>query len=1224
MYIHDSECGWGLVGECAGGGWRSTKVGERIGNLSIGRTGVGVTISGMAGSNFVHLHVHSEYSLLDGACRVKDLVAAAREFGMPALALSDHGNMFGAVEFYQAARDAGIKPIIGCEAYLAAGDRFDRSAGKDDSSHFQLLARSEEGYRNLLKMVSTSHLDSFYYKPRIDKKLLAEHSGGLIGTSACLKGEIAQAVLQNRMKDAERSIAEFREIFGPDNFYLEIHNHGLDDQARVRAAYAGLSKKLGVPLVAANDVHYVRREHAKAHDILLCIQTGARLTDEKRMRYPAEEFYLKSAEEMAALFAEFPEALENTLRIAQACDLEIELGKDKYPAYPAPEGKTREAYLRELSETGMTHRYGARAEDPDLRARLDYELGVLEKMGFVSYFLIVWDFIHYAKQNGIPVGPGRGSAAGSLVAYVLGITDLDPVRYGLIFERFLNPERVSPPDIDVDFCQTRRGEVIQYVRKKYGDRSVAQIVTFGTLGAKMAIRDVARVVGLSFGEASRIADLIPKDPKITIGKAMADSPDFKRLYEEDNQAREVIDQALQLEGMVRQTGTHAAGVVIADGDLTDHIPLTKDDHDNIITQYEMEPLGNVGMLKMDFLGLKTLTVIHDCLGFIEQTTGQRLDPLQFPLEDAKTFDLLNQARNIGVFQVESGGMRRTCLDFDIRSIDDIIALIALYRPGPMDLIPDYIKCKKGLEKVTYKHPLLEEISSDTYGFLIYQEQVMKAAQVLAGYSLGEADLLRRAMGKKKASEMQQQRERFIQGCAQFNQIPAPLASDIFDLLEKFAGYGFNKSHSAAYGLISYQTAYLKANYPVEFMAGLLSNELDNTDKIALFVDEAQNMGIKILPPCVNHSDLRFTVAPGTIRYGLAAIKNVGEGASRAVVEGRADAPYESLEDFCRRVEFRAINKKTVEALIKAGAFDAIEPNRATAMARLDTAMAQASSIARDRDSGQAMLLDIMDGLPPAAPPLTSEESQVPDWPTAERLGYEKELLGFYVTGHPVDEFEDELRSFRSHLLGDLEEEPNEAVIRAAGLVVGKDVRSTKDGKPWARVQLEDRTGRIEFIVWSDMYQKHGAELADGVPLVVIGHLDRQQEDRPKLIARQIHTLDEACRLLIRDIYVFLKREQCRPEVFDGLRRISTEHGGEAPLCLVIPGPERGSAIIETGERFRLRASLEVLRALREISGTGQVRLRLKDIHIAAPRRRYPPRAPSGTNGHSQRQPARAA
>ncbi|MDR2463753.1 MAG: DNA polymerase III subunit alpha, partial [Verrucomicrobiales bacterium] len=945
--------------------------------------------------NFVHLHTHTEYSLLDGACRIPDLVGRAKSFEMPALAITDHGNLFGAIEFYKAAQKAGIKPIIGCEMYMAPGRRADQTSsdGKDPNYHFLLLAENEEGYRNLVRLVSLAHLDGVYFTPRIDKDDLAKHAGGLIGTSACLRGEIAQAVLARRMRDAERSIDDFRQILGAENFFLELNNQGTAEQLLVIEAFRELSKKTGAPLLVANDVHYVAKNHAAAHEILLCLQTGAKLADEHRLRYPSHEFYLKSQEEMSELFHEFPEALDNTLTVAERCNLPLTFGVDKFPSYTPPEGKTREEYFRDLCEAGMAKRYGSRADTQDLRQRMEYEIEVITKMGFISYFLIVWDFIHYAKSRGIPVGPGRGSAAGSIVAYLMEITDLDPVRYNLLFERFLNPERISPPDVDVDFCPNGREQVIQYVRQKYGEMAVAQIITYGTLGAKMAIRDTGRVMGMSFSEVSKIADLIPRELNVTIGKALAEhpkeedvkfrSPELQKLYREDDRTKELLDNAMALEGLSRQTGTHAAGVVISDRDLTEFLPLTRDDHGGIMTQYDMNAVGELGLLKMDFLGLKTLTVIQDCLNLIEQSSGQKLLREDIPIDDQKTFDLLNRAQNVGVFQVESSGMRDMCRQFDIRSIDDIIALIALYRPGPMDLIPQYIKRKKGQERPEYLHPLLEQVSADTYGIMIYQEQVMAAARVLAGYTLGGADLLRRAMGKKKVEEMARERAKFIDGCEKFNRIPPKLAGEIFDLLEKFAGYGFNKSHSAAYGLVSYHTAYLKANHSVQFMAALLSNELDNTEKIAIFVEEARKLGIRILGPSVNHSEITFSIELNTIRYGLGAVKNVGLTAAQAIIDTRRNqGPFTSLEDLCRRVDYRHYNRKTLESLIRSGAFDDIEPNRARAFAQVTVALAQSASLTRERESRQASLF----GIEETAPTLAHKISvHLEDWPQRQRL-----------------------------------------------------------------------------------------------------------------------------------------------------------------------------------------------------------------------------------------------
>ena len=963
----------------------------------------------MPADSFVHLHLHTEYSLLDGAVRMKELMRKAAEFEMPAVAITDHGNLFGAVEFYQEATKAGIKPIIGCEAYMAPRSMNDRpNTMRDAAYHFTLLAKDETGYRNLVKLISAAHLDGFHYRPRIDKELLAANSQGLIGMSACLKGEINLAIQANDLAKARQSTAEFRDIFGAENFFLELHDHGIDAQHKCNAVLPQLAKEFGVGLVAANDVHFLERGHHDAHDVMICIGTGKLVADERRMHY-VPELYFKSPEEMRALFPEFPDAISNTVAIAERCNLELEFGRAKYPEYPAPEGKTREAYLRELCYRGLHERFGDRAgTDSDLIKRLDYEVDILERTGFVSYILIVWDFIHFAKGRGIPVGPGRGSAAGSLVAYVLGITDVDPLKYGLLFERFLNPERVSPPDIDVDFCESRRSEVLEYVRQKYGERRVSQIITFGKLKAKSVVRDVGRVIGLSYAEADRIAKMIPNELNITLALAEK-TPDLKRAIETEPSTRQLWNYAKVLEGLSRNAGVHAAGVVIGDRDLSEYVPLCRDTKGNdVISQYSMGPLNDLGLLKMDFLGLKTLTVIEDAVRLIRKRAPD-FSIHTIPLDDAATFALYNRGETIGLFQMESGGMTGTAKQFDVQKIDDIIALIALYRPGPMELIGDYIKRKRGLTKIRYEHPLLEEICADTYGVMIYQEQVMAAASRLAGYSLGQADLLRRAMGKKDREKMAKERDNFIKGCAETNNIGEKKANTIFDLLEKFAGYGFNKSHSAAYGLISYQTAYLKANYPVEFMSGLLSNEINNTDKISVFVGECKRMGITILPPDVNRSQLKFAPEEHdgamAIRYGLAAIKNVGEGAMEAAIREREErGDFLSLEDFCRRLDSRVANRKMLESLVKCGAFDFLGRDRAELFACIEESLAAASASHRDRASGQASLFD---ELPAPSKPRTTRIFT--PWSEREKMFFEKELLGFYVTGHPLDDYTQHFR-----------------------------------------------------------------------------------------------------------------------------------------------------------------------------------------------------------------------
>ena len=1105
----------------------------------------------MSTDPFVHLHLHTEYSLLDGAIRIPDLMKKAAELGMPAVAMTDHGNLYGAIEFYQAAEKAAVKPIIGCEVYMAPGSMIDKSASsaRDAAFHFTLLAKNLRGYHNLVKLVSAAHLEGFHYKPRIDKELLAKHSEGLIGMSACLKGEINMAIQAGDLSKAQKSAADFAEIFGPGNFYLELHDHGLEAQHLCNRALLEISKKMGLPLVAANDVHFLERSHHEAHDVMICIGTGSMVHDERRMHYPTE-VYFKSAEEMRAIFRDLPEALTNTLRIAEACDLKLEFGVSKYPDYAPPEGKTREGYLRELCESGLRERYGDRAEtDQELRQRLGYELSVLEKAGFVSYFLIVWDFIHYAKQHGIPVGPGRGSAAGSLAAYVLGITDLDPLRFELIFERFLNPERVSPPDIDVDFCQNRRGEVIEYVRRKYGARAVSQIITFGTLGAKSVVRDVGRVMGLSYSDGDRIAKMIPNELGITLKGAFEKNPELKQAVETEESTQQLWSYATVLEGLTRNTGIHAAGVVIGDRPLDNYIPLCRGNDDEVVTQYAMGPLTDLGMLKMDFLGLKTLTVLQDATALIrDRHPDFSLEAL--PLDDRPTFELLNRGETIGVFQLESGGMVNLCKQFDVNSIDDIIALIALYRPGPMELIPDYIKRKKGQTKIKYEHPLLKEVCANTYGIMIYQEQVQRAANVLAGYTLGQADLLRRAMGKKDKVKMAKERVNFIAGCARVNGIDEKKANAIFDLLEKFAGYGFNKSHSAAYGLISYRTAYLKANYPVEFMAGLLSNEVNNTDKIAVFVAECQRLGISILAPDVNRSHLKFV--PEThaeqrgIRYGLAAIKNIGEAAMEsAIIERQKNGPFKSVEDYCSRLDSKSVNRKILENLIRAGAFDFTGKDRAELFEGIDQALSAGASAHRDRRSGQVSLFGELEMA--ATPKANGDKVHFTPWSIAEKLGHERDLLGFYVTGHPLDAYRESIEGGGYTKISDLAEQEDKGTAKIAGSISVFDKKLTrKEGKPFAILTVEDFTGSVEVMVWGEVYAKAAKQIDKGRIVAITGKLDKREENI-RIVANEIGPLNS--RKSTRALTIDISMEKVDEGRLIAIRDLVCQFPGAQPLYL---------------------------------------------------------------------------
>jgi DNA polymerase III subunit alpha len=1162
----------------------------------------------MPRDSFVHLHLHTEYSLLDGAIRMKGLMKQAAEFKMPAVAITDHGNLFGAIEFYQEATRAGVKPIIGCEAYIAPGSHKDRPASRRDAAyHFTLLAENETGYRNLVKLLTAAHLDGFHYAPRIDKELLSAHSAGLIGLSGCLASEINSAIQANNLEKAKQSAAEYRDILGAKNFFMELHDHGIEAQHECNRVLPQIARDLGVGLVAANDVHFLRRSDHQAHDVMLCIGTGKMVQDENRMRY-VPELYFKSPAEMREVFRDFPEAIKSTLEIGQRCQVDLEFGRSKYPEYPVPAGKTRESYLRELCYQGLRERYGERAaSDAELIKRLDYELGVLERTGFVSYLLIVWDFIHFAKEKGIPVGPGRGSAAGSMVAYVLGITDIDPLQYGLIFERFLNPDRVSPPDIDVDFCEARRGEVLEYVRRKYGERRVAQIITFGKLKAKSVVRDVGRVMGLSYRDADRIAKMIPNELNITLDSAVEKNPELKRAVATEPATRQLFDYAKVLEGLSRNAGIHAAGVVIADRDLSDYIPLCRDVKGNdVISQYPMGPLNDLGLLKMDFLGLKTLTVIEDTLALIhKRDPGFSLQNI--PLDDPAALALYNRGETIGLFQMESGGMTNLSKQFDVKKLDDIIALIALYRPGPMELIPEYVRAKKGITPIKYLHPLLEDICADTYGVMIYQEQVMAAASKLAGYSLAQADLLRRAMGKKDKEKMAKERENFIEGCARTNKIAGKKANAIFDLLEKFAGYGFNKSHSAAYGVISYQTAYLKAHYPVEFMAGLLSNEINNTDKISVFVGECKRMGISILPPDVNKSGLKFTpettvaevgdlgapkrgsqtgvTAPGysgsynAIRYGLAAIKHVGESAMEAAIRERErGGDFSSLQDFCSRLDSRIANRKMLESLIKAGAFDFLGRERAGLFACIDEALSASAAAYRDRVAGQVSLFD------EATAPATSRKKLITPWSEHEKLAYEKELLGFYVSGHPLDAYVDVFAAKSYRPIASLGELDDRAPFKIAGAIVEVEKKFTrKEGKPFAVVWVEDLNDMLEVVVWNEVYVKISDALVAGRVVEIKGTLDKR-DDALRATAQEIKTLVSG---KTNGAYERAKDKCQEPAVvlqfspattgdeLREVREILASSPGRRPVQLLFDRSNGNSLRLDTGTEFRVNLTRDL-------------------------------------------------
>jgi len=1044
--------------------------------------------------SFVHLHQHTEFSLLDGMIRTKDLATRAAQLGMPAVAMTDHGNLYGAIQFYQDCNKAKVKPIFGCEIYLAPQSLADKKdlVGRKRATHMTLLAETNEGWRNLSKLVTRGHLDGMYYgKPRVDRAALREFSTGIICLTGCISGPLNEWLLAGDEDKARETLAELVDIFGQANTYVEIHNHGLEPERRVTPGLLKLAREFGLKPVATNDVHFLDRADHEAHDVMICIGTGHLIIDENRMHY-TPEVYFKTAEEMRALFSDIPGACDATLEIAQRCNVELKLdptSSEKYPQFGTPDGSPREQYLMRVCQEGLVKRYGAqRAAESEIAARLKYEVDVINHMGFASYFLITADFIQWARDHDIPVGPGRGSAAGSLVAYAMAITDICPLRFDLLFERFLNPERVSPPDVDIDFCQSRRGEVIDYVRKKYGDRSVSHIITYGTMGAKSVVRDVARVMGMPYNDGDRLSKLIDPKPLEKEDKKTYEGSILRREWDKNTELHDLIEAsssyqdlwqyALALEGLNRNVGIHAAGIVIGDRPLDEHVPLTRGNEGEVVTQYDMGAITEVGLLKMDFLGLKNLTVIHEAGGHIRRHTPEfQIETVA--LDDQATFDTLNRGETLGVFQLESGGMVETCRKYQIEKIDDIIDLLAVYRPGAMQFIDLMLDVKKGRKKAMYEHPLLEKVCANTYGVMIYQEQVQNAAKLLAGFTLGGADLLRRAMGKKDPKKMAEERGKFVEGCERTNGIGAQLAGQIFDKIEMFAGYGFNKSHSACYGHISYWTAYLKTRHPVEFMAALLSNEIQNTEKISVFVSECHRMGLEILPPSLNASQLRFApeAAPNGsqgVRYGLAAIKNCGEGAmAAAILERTTNGPFASLEDFATRLDSKVVNKRILENLVKAGALDWTGETRAGMFKRLEQVVASASSSQRDKASGQVSLFGAMEFAAPApAAPTTASEPAGEEWSKDERLAHEKELLGFYVTGHPLDKFRSVIDSDKYKRLGlidDLDLSNARARFPFAGMVRSLDAKITKTGKPFGVLVLEDFTGCSEIMLWGETF-----------------------------------------------------------------------------------------------------------------------------------------------------------
>ena len=1136
---------------------------------------------------FVHLHLHTQYSLLDGACRIPELLNLAKQYKMDSLAITDHGNMFGAIEFYKEAQKAGIKPIIGCEVYVAPKSRLDRASGINESAnHLILLAKDELGYQNLMKLVSNAYLQGFYYKPRIDKEILSTHAKGLIGLTACLKGEIPQLIREKRFNDAVKAADEFANIFGKDNFYLELQENLIPEQKTVNEGLIKIGKELNLPLVCTNDVHYLAKEHAKSHEALLCIQTQTTLSDPNRMRLQTDEFYFKSPQEMIKAFGDIPGAISNTVEIAQRCNLELDFSKVHLPKYETPSGVDKEEFLHGLCLKGLKARFGE--SNPEIDKRLEQELKVIKGAGFISYFLIVWDFIHYAKSQNIPVGPGRGSAAGSLVSYLLGITDINPLQYGLIFERFLNPDRLGLPDIDIDFCYERRQEVIEYVTKKYGQENVAQIITFGTMQARAVLRDVGRVMGISYADVDRIAKMIPPDPGMTLKDAIASEAELKNLYKNDPQIKDLIDTALQLEGLNRHASVHAAGVVIADKPLDNYMPLFKTQEDQITSGYSMSVLEKIGLLKVDFLGLRTLTVIDQTLKIIKETQNKDIDIKNLPLDDPATYKLLCNAHTIGVFQVESSGMRDLLKKLEPARFEDIIALLALYRPGPIGsgMLDDFIQRKHNRVPIKFPHKSLENILKETYGIMVYQEQIMQTASAMAGFSLTQADLLRRAMSKKIPEMMEQQRKNFVSGCIK-NNISEQTAVKVFDLIDYFSGYGFNKSHSAAYALISYRTAYLKANYPVEFMTALLTSERDNTDKIVEYINEANRMEIKILPPDINESSALFkVVGPDKIRFGLLAVKNVGLGAIESIISARADKPFVSLHDLCQRIDLRLANRKVLESLIKCGALDSFKLPRAQMVAGLDTILEVSSKAQKEQAKGQLSFFDSG----PVSNGFKDVSNSLPDvkeWPEPQLLSFEKDMLGFYVTGHPLARYAHQLRLFTSTLTSTLPKHTDGEDIKIVGLIskIKQTLTRAKQEK-MAIIKLEDLEGFVEVLIFPQTYQKVYRSLLPNAVVMVKGKLNLK-EDVPKIIANDMFPIDQMYSSISS---VSINLSGVRENLFESLKELLASSGGTTPIYLHFDTPTKSRVQLVVGEGLYVQPSEELITNIENLLGENRLSL----------------------------------
>ncbi len=1157
-------------------------------------------------ADFVHLHLHSEYSLLDGACRIDELMDRAVQLQMPALAITEHGNMFSAILFHDQARKRGINPILGCEVYVAPGDRRTRSGTPGETAnHLVLLAETLEGYHNLIKLVSAGYTEGFYYKPRIDKDLLAPHARGLIGLSSCLKGEVATGIRTEQVQKAVHAAATYRDILGPGNFFLEMQYQGIEEQKAVNAGLLPIARDLGLPLVCTNDVHYLQNSDHRPHDILLCIGTGKTVTDAERLRYHGDQFYLKTPEEMAAIFAEVPEALANTVRIAERCAVDLSGTVNHLPNFEVPAGFTLDDYfehvvregfqlrlprLRDLAARGLlTHTIDEYAR------RLDYEIEMIKRMKYPGYFLIVWDFIRYARERHIPVGPGRGSAAGSLVAYCLRITDVDPIEYDLIFERFLNPERVSLPDIDIDFCERRRGEVIEYVTHRYGRENVAQIITFGTMKARAVVRDVARVMDFPYADADRVAKAVPPALDMTLAKALEESPALKEMEQKDERVKELLAIARRLEGMTRHASVHAAGVVIAPQPLTEFVPLYKSQKDEIVTQWAMKEIERVGLLKMDFLGLSTLTLIRDALDEIKRTEGIDLDIDAIPLDDEKTYRLFCEGHTYGVFQFESSGMRELLRKAKPERLDDLIALNALYRPGPLKsgMVDDFIARKQGRTEVAYELPQLQPILADTYGVIAYQEQVMRIAAVLAGFTMGQSDVLRKAMGKKDPAVMAKQRAAFMEG-AKRNGISEKKAAKIFDLMEYFAGYGFNKSHSTTYAWIAYQTAYLKANYPAHFMAALLTIEAANTDKLATYLGECRDLGLCILPPDVNDSELRFTVVDGAVRFGLCAVRNVGEGAVQSILQVRRDwGRLDALHTLCEHADLRLVNKRVLESLVKAGALDSfaagggsVAARRARLFAAGDKALEHGARLQRDRDKGQSQLFggaetDAAGGHPVSLP-------EAPPWTEAQQLAGEKEALGFYMSGHPLERFAHELKAFGAQRIAELT--APEGDVWTGGIVSGLRPLKTRKGDRMAVFMLDDVAGSVEVVVFPETFGKHASLIEADAMLLVRGKFEKDDESA-RIVATELLPIAALTERTTREVVIHLSGRSQARRTMQALAELLARHRGDRKVSLELDVQGQRALRVRADVAQRVRPSERLVTEVEQLCGAGSVELR---------------------------------